>query len=60
MRQLPRRIPTVRTHEARVGAQTVRGLVWLAAVGGAGGRRAEGLEGQEAGPARCGGRAVGD
>lgn len=38
-------------HEARVGAQAARSLVWLAAVGGAGGRRAEGLEGQEAGPA---------
>lgn len=51
------RIPTMRTHQARVGTQATGALVTQATVLGAGGRRAGGLEGQEAGPAQgSGGR----
>ena len=52
------RVPAVRTYEAREGVQAAGGLVLQAAVGGAGGGSTGGLEGQEAGPARRGGRAV--
>lgn len=52
------RFPAVRTHEARVGAQAVGGLVGQAAVRGARGWRTGGLEGQETGSARHGQRAV--